>query len=87
MVYRNLNSNVEYMINYQQHIDDLVSWYVNGVLSNTNVLPEQCALTHYWQPCNTLLMPIVRKHNYQIIRELVSEARLGISLSFNIPHV
>jgi hypothetical protein len=22
------------MINYQQHIDDLVLWYVNGVLSN-----------------------------------------------------
>ena len=61
MVYRNLNSNVEYMINYQQQIDDLVSWYVNGVLSNTNVLPEQSALTHYRQPRNTLLMPIVRK--------------------------
>src|SRR6266699_6536667 len=83
---KHINGNVKYMINYQQHIDDLVSWYVNGVLSNTNVLTEQSALTHYRQPRNTLLMPIVRKHNYRIIRELVSEARLGISLSFNIPH-
>lgn len=66
------------MINYQQHIDDLVSWYVNGVLSNIIVLPEQCALTYYRQLCNTLLMPIVRKHNYRIIREPISEARLGI---------
>jgi hypothetical protein len=28
------------MIKYQQHIDDLVSWYINGVLSNTFFSPN-----------------------------------------------
>jgi hypothetical protein len=51
------------------------------------ILPKQCVLTYYRQPHNILLMPIVRKQDYQIICELVLEERLGISLLFIISHM
>jgi hypothetical protein len=49
------------MIKYQQHIDNLVLWYINGILSNilfslNNMLPPIIG-----NLVNNLLMPIVRK--------------------------
>jgi hypothetical protein len=35
MVFENKKMIMLNMIKYQQNIDDLVSWYINGILSNT----------------------------------------------------
>jgi hypothetical protein len=51
---------MSFVTKYQQHIDNLVSWYVNGVFVQHIVLPKQYAPTYHWQPCNNLLMPIVK---------------------------
>jgi hypothetical protein len=51
------------------------------------VLPEQYAPSYYWQPRNILLMPIVRKLDYWIIRELILEARLGTHFYYYSRHV
>jgi hypothetical protein len=51
------------------------------------VLREQYDPTCYLQPRNTLLAHSQEKRDYQIIGELILEARRGNSLLFIIPHM
>jgi hypothetical protein len=75
------------MIKYQQYIDDLVSWYVNGVLSNTLFSSNNMLSLIIGNLVTNYLCPYLGKQDYRIKCELILEERLGNSLLFIIPHV
>jgi hypothetical protein len=75
------------MIKYQQHIDELVSWYVKGVLYNILFSPEQYAPTYYREPHNILVMPIVRKIRLSNKKQINLRCKIKELFVATIPHV
>jgi hypothetical protein len=75
------------MIKYQQHIDELVSWYVKGVLYNILFSPEQYAPTYNREPRNILAMPVVRKIRLSDKKQTNLRGKIRELFLATIPHM
>jgi hypothetical protein len=75
-----------FLINYQQNIDDLVSWYVNVAFSSILFSLNSMLPLVIGNLVTSYLNSESGKLDYRKIGELILEARLGNSF-FIIPHV
>jgi hypothetical protein len=71
-----------FLINYQQHIDDLLSWYANVALSSILLSLNSMLPLVIGNLITSYLNPEPGKLDYRIIGELILEARLGNSFVY-----